>query len=56
VEVKIILEEHFLPRELDEYFHTPVKKGVSSESFDKAHRITIIRYTAIRLTLLFEMC
>jgi hypothetical protein len=24
---KIVLEEHFLPCELDEYFHTPVKKA-----------------------------
>ncbi|HWL88000.1 MAG TPA: amidohydrolase family protein, partial [Polyangiaceae bacterium] len=31
---KIAVEEHFLLRELDDYFRTLVK-GVSSESFDK---------------------
>src|SRR5260370_41754651 len=31
---KIAIEEHFLLRELDDYFHT-IGKGVSSESFDK---------------------
>jgi 2,3-dihydroxybenzoate decarboxylase len=31
---KIAVEEHFLLRELDDYFHTLVK-GVSSESFDE---------------------
>src|SRR5712672_4630480 len=31
---KIAIEEHFLLRELDDYFHTLVK-GVSNESFDK---------------------
>ncbi len=31
---KIAIEEHFLLRELDDYFHTLVK-GVSSKSFDK---------------------
>src|SRR5882757_10543626 len=31
---KIAIEEHFLLRELGDYFHTHVK-GVSNESFDK---------------------
>ena len=31
---RIAIEEHFLLRELDDYFHTLVK-GVSSETFDK---------------------
>jgi 2,3-dihydroxybenzoate decarboxylase len=31
---KVAIEEHFMLRELDDYFHT-LLKGVSSESFDK---------------------